>query len=206
MSAPGQFSPIARLLHWLMAVMILAMLLIGAGMVTAVSERYHTLVAIHKPLGIAILVLVGIRLLYRVLHPAPPLPDTLSRWQKAAAYASHALLYGLMLALPMIGWAMLSAEPYPIVLFGQLHLPPILAPDATVYAALRRLHAVLAYLLFATFLLHLGAALLHALILRDGVFASMAPGRKRLNRATMAVRQAGALPQTRASGANAAHD
>ena len=79
-----------------------------------------------------------------------------------------------MFALPLVGWAMLSAARYPIVLYGSLQLPPILPQDAALYAALRGAHTVLAYLLFLTFLAHLGAALTHALIFRDGVFQSMA--------------------------------
>lgn len=72
---------------------------------------------------------------------------------------------------------MLSAGGYPIVLYGPLHLPSILPQNATVYAALRGLHTVLAYLLFVTFLAHLAAALFHGLIRRDGVLESMASWR-----------------------------
>jgi cytochrome b561 len=92
---------------------------------------------------------------------------------KLGAEASHWLLYALMFAVPMVGWAMLSAADYPIQLVGTLHLPPILPHDRALYAILRPAHTVLAFLLFATFLAHLGAALTHALVFRDGVFRSM---------------------------------
>ena len=92
--------------------------------------------------------------------------------------ASHWLLYGLMLALPLVGWGMLSAAGYPIVLFGSLHLPPILPHSDSLYAFLRPLHTAFALALFATFLAHLGAALTHALVFRDGVFQSMASWRR----------------------------
>jgi len=173
--APG-FTLLSRGLHWLMAVLILAMLFIGVAMVTSLAD-YHRLVSLHKPLGILILALVVVRLVNRFLNPAPPLPAHMPGWQKRAAKASHVALYALMLAMPLIGWAMLSAAGYPIVLWGALHLPPILPHDAMVYAVLRQAHTVLAYLLFATILAHLAAALLHALIHRDGVFDSMAPWR-----------------------------
>lgn len=176
MSGAHRFSLLSRLLHWLMAILVLAMLFIGVGMVASLAD-YHRLVAIHKPLGVAILVLVAIRLINRLLSPPPPLPEHMPGWQRFAAKASHALLYVLMFVLPLVGWAMLSAASYPIVLIGSLHLPPILAHDAALYAVLREVHRVLAYLLFATFLAHLGAALLHALIYRDGVFGSMASWR-----------------------------
>jgi cytochrome b561 len=178
MTTPHErFSALSRLLHWLMAAMILAMLFIGIGMAASVSTRYELLVAIHRPLGIAILLLVIVRFVNRLKNPPPPLPDTVPPIQALAAKASHVVLYLLMFFMPLVGWAMLSAGGYPIVLYGPLRLPPILPPDITVYAGLRALHTGLAYLLFATFLAHLGAALLHGLIRRDGVFESMAPTR-----------------------------
>lgn len=180
MSAPREgFGTVARVLHWLMAALVLAMLFIGVGMVTTVSGRYALLVGIHKPLGIAILLLVLLRLGNRLRRPAPALPADMPGWQRLAAKGSHILLYALMAAMPLLGWAMLSAGAYPIVLYGPIHLPPIAPHDAPLYALLHGAHVVLAYLLFATFLTHLGAALFHALIRRDGVFASMAPWPRR---------------------------
>jgi cytochrome b561 len=162
-----------------MAAMVLTMLFIGVGMVSTVSGRYHGLIAIHRPLGIAVLVLVVIRLVNRLLHPGPPLPAHLNTLERFAAQASQVLLYALMIMMPLIGWAMLSAAGFPIVLAGAVHLPAILPHDPALYALLRRAHTLLAYTLFATFMAHLGAALVHALIYRDGVFTSMAPWRSR---------------------------
>lgn len=168
-----QFTGFSRLLHWLMAALILAMLFIGVGMVASFAD-YHWLVTLHKPLGIAILVLAAIRLINRLRHPAPPLPAAMPGWQRWAAHASHVLLYVLMFALPLVGWGMLSAARDPITLYGALHLPPILPHDVALYAVLRATHTILAVLLFLVFLAHLGAALMHAMIFRDGVFQSMA--------------------------------
>jgi cytochrome b561 len=170
MSRP--FPLLSRLLHWTMALLILAMLFIGVAMVSSLSE-YHRLVAIHRPLGILLLVLAAVRLINRLLSPPPPLPAAMPMLLKLGARATHWLLYALMFAVPMVGWAMLSAADYPIQLVGTLHLPPILPHDRALYAILRPAHTVLAFLLFATFLAHLGAALTHALVFRDGVFRSM---------------------------------
>jgi cytochrome b561 len=156
---------------------VLAMLLIGFGMVSTVSDRYHALIRIHRPLGIAVLVLVVIRLINRLRHPGPALPMHLSGLERFAAQASQWVLYALMILMPLVGWGMLSAQRYPIVLAGTVHLPPILPHDPALYAMLRQTHTLLAYALFATFIAHLGGALVHALIYRDGVFASMAPWR-----------------------------
>ncbi|QWP79287.1 cytochrome b [Lysobacter sp. K5869] len=163
----------ARVLHWLMALMILTMLFVGAGMVASVSERHAWLLALHKPLGIAILALAVLRLALRLWRRPPPLPRELSAAQRFAAQASHWLLYASMLAMPLIGWAMLSAGGYPIELGGGVRLPAIAPFDPSWFAALRWLHRTLAYALFGLVLLHLGAALHHGLIRRDGVLRSM---------------------------------
>ena len=173
MNGTQRFPFVSRALHWLMALLVLAMLFIGIAMVASVSD-YAKLVAVHQPLGAAILVLVAIRLVNRLVNPPPPLPDWMPPWQRFVAHASHWVLYALMFALPLVGWAMLSAADYPIALVGGFHLPAILSPDAKLYASLRNLHSALAYTLFAVVLLHLGAALMHALVYRDGVFQSMA--------------------------------
>src|SRR5437763_3620059 len=169
-----QFTALSRLLHWTMAAMVLTMLCIGVAMVASLAG-YHGLVPIHRPLGIAILILVVVRFVNRLLNPPPPFPATMSRSERLAATASELALYGLMFALPLVGWGMLSAARYPVVLFGSLHLPYILPHDVALFAALRKAHTVLAYLFFLTFLAHFGAILFHMLVLRDGFLKRMAP-------------------------------
>jgi len=169
---PEAFHPLARLLHWLMAMLILAMLFIGVSMVGDLSLRHPTLVELHKATGLALLVLVIVRIGLRLALPHPPLPRDLPALQRIAAGASHLLLYGLMLAMPLLGWAMLSAGGYP----RPLQLPAIAPHDLQLYAILRQAHGWAGYLLFATVLVHLGAALMHALVRRDGVLRSMWPG------------------------------
>lgn len=171
------FSPLARLLHWSMALMIIAMLFIGAGMVASVSQRHEWLLNLHKPLGIAILVLVVLRIIVRMSSRTPGLPADLPQWQVLAAKLSHYMLYALMLAMPLIGWAMISAAGDPVMLSSSLRLPSIVAADAGVFALLRQAHTWLAYLLFLTVLMHIAAALFHAWVRRDEVLASMLRGR-----------------------------
>lgn len=174
MSRPSFKLP-ARILHWLMAAMVLAMLYVGAGMVASLDLR-PTLLALHRPIGVTILVLVVVRLAYRLRNPPPSLPADLPRWQAHAATASHWLLYGLLFAMPLIGWSMLSAGAYPIVLWGGLQLPSIMPHSPTLYTILRTAHTWLAMLLFAAILLHIAAALFHAWVRRDGVFSAMTRG------------------------------
>jgi cytochrome b561 len=170
-----RFNPLQRTLHWLMAICILAMLFIGVGMASTVASDYLTLVNIHKPLGIAILVLALIRLVVRLRYGAPPLPLDLPEPMKLAAYLSHYALYALMIAMPLIGWAMLSAAEYPVVLWPGVWLPRILPLDPSLHTLLWNAHFYLAFLFFALIVMHLAAALFHGLIRRDGVFDSMAP-------------------------------
>ena len=157
-----------------MAAMVLTQLGIGVAMVASLAE-YYTLVSIHRPLGAGILVLVIVRFVVRQLSPLPPFPPTMSRLERRAAAATEYTMYGLMFALPLVGWSMLSAARNPIMLFGSVHLPFILPHDALLYAILRRTHTVLAYLLFLTILAHFGAILFHTLIVRDGMLLRMVP-------------------------------
>jgi cytochrome b561 len=170
-----RFTPLQRFLHWLMAVCILAMLFIGVGMASTVTPKYLALVSIHKPLGIAILVLALIRLLVRLRSGTPPLPADLPEPIKLAAHLSHYVLYILMIGMPLIGWGMLSAAAYPVVLYGGIHLPPILPQSDSLQALLWSAHYYLAFAFYAVILMHIAAALFHALIRRDGVFEAMAP-------------------------------
>jgi cytochrome b561 len=130
-------------------------------------------------LGILILILVVIRFVNRRLSSLPPFPPTMSSQERFVARTSEALLYTLLLVQPLVGWGMLSAARYPIVLFGSLHLFPILPHSVMLYAVLRRTHTFLAYLLFLAFLAHFGAVLFHTLIVRDGMLSRMAPWRAR---------------------------
>jgi cytochrome b561 len=156
-----------------MAVMLLAMLFIGVTMVASLGG-YHRLVAIHRPLGIMILILAVVRLVNRMFTTLPAFPPTMSSRERVLATASERLLYTLMLALPLVGWGMLSAGNYPITMFGPVHLPPIVPASPALYAFLRKTHTVLAYLLFLSFLAHLSAVLFHTLIVRDRLLDRMA--------------------------------
>ena len=170
-----RFTPLQRLLHWLMAICLLAMLFIGVGMVSTIMPKYLGLVSIHKSLGIAILVLALIRLAVRLRYGAPALPAGLPVPMKLAAQLSHYAFYLLMIGMPLIGWGMLSAAAYPVVVFGSVRLPSMLPQSDSLHALLWAAHFYLAFAFFALILLHVAAALFHALIRRDGVFEAMAP-------------------------------
>ena len=173
-----QFTTLMRLFHWLTAALVLTMLAIGLAMVASLAY-YHRLVSIHRPLGILILIVVVVRYINRHYSTLPPFPATMSPQERSVASASELFLYALLIVQPLVGWGMLSAARYPITLHGSIHLFPILPHNVMLYAALRRAHTALAYLLFVTFLAHIGAVLFHTWVLRDGTFSRMAPWRVR---------------------------
>lgn len=173
-NAPHHFGLFQRLLHWLMAACIIAMLFIGVGMVSTVAPTYLPLILIHKTLGVTLLVLAVIRLALRLHHGAPPLPEDLPPAIKLAARLSHLALYGFMIVMPLLGLGMLWAAAYPIVLYGGIQIPALLPQNDRAHTLLWNAHFYLGFAFFALVLLHLAAALFHALVRRDGVFGTIA--------------------------------
>lgn len=172
---PHRFTLPQRLLHWLMAACIIAMLFIGVGMVSTIKPKYLPLVSTHKTLGVVLLVLVLIRLALRLYYGAPPLPADLPGPMKLAAKLSHLALYGLMIVMPLLGLSMLWTADYPVVLYGGIQIPALLPQSDGLHTLLWNAHFYLGFAFFALVLLHLAAALFHALIRRDGVFETISP-------------------------------
>ncbi|WP_082459780.1 MULTISPECIES: cytochrome b [unclassified Mycobacterium] len=174
----ARFALPSRLLHWLMAPMVIAQLLTGVTMVAALSY-YPLLLAIHRPLGVLILVFAVVRLANRLTHRPPPFLATMGRAERRVATWSEYLLYALLLVQPLTGWAMLSAARFPVTLAGPLRLPGIAPHRIDVFAVLRECHGAFAFLLFLTFTAHMCAVLFHTLVLRDGLLDRMALWRAR---------------------------
>lgn len=170
----------AKLFHWLMAALILAQIALG---LTAASWRLSptklNLFFWHKSTGMLILALLALRLLWRLANRTPELPAGMPAWERAAARASHGLLYALMLALPITGWVVSSASNVPFRIFFLIPLPAIVAPDkavADLFALVHRgLFATLALVLVA----HIVAALRHHFVKRNTVLIRMLPWRTR---------------------------
>lgn len=161
-----------RVLHWVTAVLVFAVLLIGFAMVNALGS-YAALVGVHMTLGIAILAIVVARIVNRFTHRPPPLPNTVGPVERILVLGSEVSLYALLLVQPLVGWAMVSAAGRPVVVFGRWRLPGIAPFDADTYFVLRQTHSVLAYLLVLVIAAHVSAVLLHTLTLRDGMLSRM---------------------------------
>jgi cytochrome b561 len=178
MTAPARYPLRTRILHWLTAVLVFSMLLIGFAMVNSIGS-YASLRAVHMTLGIIVLVIVVLRAANRLTHRVPNMPDTVGWVEHKLVVGSELTLYALLLAQPLVGWAMVSATGKPVVIFGSLHLPRIAPFNADLYFILRQTHSLLAYLLVAVIAAHVSAVLLHTLTLRDGMLSRMAFAHRR---------------------------
>jgi cytochrome b561 len=161
-----------RILHWLTAILIFSALFIGFVMVNSVGS-YASLRVVHMTLGVVILAVVVIRAANRFTHRVPRLPETVGWVEHKLVVGSELALYTLMVAQPLVGWAMVSASGQPVIIFGSLRLPRIAPFDADLYFLLRQTHSVLAYTLVAVIAAHVSAVLLHTLTLRDGMLSRM---------------------------------
>ena len=175
--AAGTFSPLTRVLHWLMAAGILATFALGAyvaRMEVGLSNLW--LFGLHKTLGISLLALAAVRILWHALRPPPgPLPGP-PEWQMALARATHRALYVLMVAVPLSGWGYASATGLDVLIFNRFVLPPIAPVSEAWEARLLLLHETLTWTLLALVSLHVAGALKRGLISRDGTIARMIRG------------------------------
>ncbi len=168
----------ARLLHWLIAVLLLAQLVFGwwLGDIPRGTPARGYWVNLHKSTGLLLGLLIVLRLGWRLRHGAPAWPQAMPRWQRTLASASHHLLYLLMLLVPLAGYLASNFSKHGVKFFNVWVMPPWGADDKAIYGVLNQAHTVGAALLLALIVLHLLAALQHAWR-RDGVFARMWPSR-----------------------------
>jgi cytochrome b561 len=167
----GRYSTTAIVLHWTIAVLILGLLGVGNWMTSLdVSPTKIQVYTWHKWIGITVLMLVLVRIGWRLTHAPPPLPVSLPRWQLLASRASHAALYGLMLAMPITGWLQNSAAGFPLTWFGWFKVPALMSRDKSAFEFWQGTHEWLAWCLVALIAVHVAAAIKHAMA-RDGVFS-----------------------------------
>jgi cytochrome b561 len=179
-----RYDAVAIGLHWLIALGILALIAIGLTMthMDLGPMAKFRLYQLHKSIGITVLFAMVLRVLWRLIHRPPPLPDAMPPLERTAAEGAHAALYAFLFFLPLTGWALVSASPFniPTVLYGVIpwpHLPVLstLEDKAPVEHVLKLVHGYAAWLLIALVLVHAGAALRHHFILRDGILRRMLP-------------------------------
>jgi cytochrome b561 len=172
-----RYSLPAIVLHWLIALIIVGTFSLGLVMtdipgLTPAKLRYFSW---HKWAGVTVLGLAALRLLWRLAHRPPPLPPSTPAWQQGASHAVHALLYLLIIAVPLSGYAFSLAAGVPVKYFGLVDLPVLFGPDPVLKPVLRSVHYWLNMTMAAAVALHVAAALKHQFIDRDGLIDRMLP-------------------------------
>lgn len=177
-NATKRYNPVSIVLHWTLGIALIAMFSFGVYMTdlpfSPARLKYYNW---HKWAGISILALSVLRLLWRVTHPAPPLPSkilqSMPSWQIKAHHATHIALYSLFFIVPLVGWAYSSAAGFPVVLFGLVQLPDFVSADKALAELIKPWHEITAVSLAVLVLLHVAAALKHQFVDRDGLLKRM---------------------------------
>ena len=173
------YGAIAVLLHWFMAILIIALAGLGLYMVALPDVGFDTkkitLILYHKEFGLLAFVLVVVRLAWRLINMIPQLVAHLPDWQKISARFVHLSFYALMFALPITGWLMSSAAGIPVSFFGLFTLPDFVPYDDYLFQRFIEIHRWLGYgLIFFTFV-HVSAALRHHFVFKDDSLRRMLP-------------------------------
>lgn len=175
-SSPARYTSTAIALHWLMAALILGTFAVGIYMHDLpLSPTKLKIYSWHKWAGVTAFLLALVRLAWRATHRPPAFPATMAAWQQRAAHAGHALLYLLMLAIPLTGWLMSSAKGFQTVWFGVLPIPDLLGKDKALGDALHEVHETLNLAMMALVAGHAAVAFKHHFVDRDDILRRMRP-------------------------------
>lgn len=175
MTSPS-YTPVAITLHWLFVLIFLVMFPLGYIMADMdLSPQKLALISWHKSIGVTALTLAVIRLAWRLFNRPPPLPADLPRWQVGLSHLVHWLIYAVVFAIPLTGWAMSSAAGVVVRPFGLFTLPNFVPKDKALMHTFHDVHMWLGFVLLALIAVHVGAALYHYFIRRDGVLTRMLP-------------------------------
>lgn len=170
------YHPIAKALHWFMALAIFGLLALGFVMhdmpLSPDKLQYYSW---HKWAGVSIFVLVWVRLAWRLISPPPPYASSMPRHVQLLAHVGHLALYALMVVIPLSGWLMSSAKGVQTVWFGVLPIPDLLSRDKELGHLLEEIHSLLNWSLMVLIAGHVGAALKHHFIDRDDTLTRMLP-------------------------------
>ena len=182
----ARWGAVSQSFHWLIVLLILGVAIVGLTMGELPrTPQYFWVYTAHKSMGITILVLMVLRLSWRLYAGTPaPVPGT-PKWQAAVASLTHWALYGIALAMPLSGWLYDSASGLrPFRFFGLFDMPKLVAPDEPLADAAHDAHELLFWVLVVLVVAHVGAALYHHLFLRDATLSRMLPQRRRSSPAT----------------------
>lgn len=171
-----RYGIISQLFHWVMALLIIGLLILGLYMVRLPLNAWKLkLYGLHKEWGVLVLMMVFLRLLWRWTQISPVYPDHMSAWQKLAAKSVHIAFYLILFALPISGWMLSSASGLPVSFFGLFVLPDLVNPSQALRELFAQVHEWIGYGLIAAIGAHVGAALQHHFIHKDDILRRMLP-------------------------------
>ena len=175
-----RYGAVAQALHWLIALGMIGMAGLGLYMVDLPPLERYELTQLHKSVGLVLLLLIALRLVWRAVNPVPPVPGTLTVYQRVLAHATHVGLYASLIVFPVSGWLMVSASNLPIgEIFGLAPIPDLLATDERIEQIAETVHWAMLYILAALLALHVFGAIFHHAVLKDDVLRRMLPGTAR---------------------------
>lgn len=177
-----RYTPVAVALHWLIALLVVGLWIVGATMEDYPDSIKWTAYGLHKATGILVLTLTLVRLAWRATHRPPALPKSLPKWQKTASALTHYGLYALLVLMPLSGWAFSSAAGYPVSVYGLFTLPNLVEKDKELTEFFYETHELLANGLLLFVAVHTVAALVHHYYHKDNVLRRMLPARWSRNR------------------------
>jgi cytochrome b561 len=167
----------ARILHWVMAILIVSMIPLGFVIANdwggALQDQLYDL---HRSVGALIIPLVLLRLIWRWKHPPASLPGDIPKIQRFAAHATHWCLYALLIAQPISGWIATSAYRAPVTVLGWFELPPIWPENRPFSEQMFAIHGLLGTVIAGLVSAHIAAALFHHFGRRDGILLRMISG------------------------------
>ncbi len=167
----------ARLIHWVMALLVLCMIPVGFLMVREGLDRsfQNFLFISHKNIGVVLLILITVRLIYRWRNPPELEPVALPKAQEFAAHATHIGLYALLVIMPLAGYVRVRAGGFPIEALDAMGIPALVPRSEALAEFAKAVHFYGAYAIAALVALHIAGAAFHGLVRRDGIFSRMWP-------------------------------
>ena len=174
------YDPVARALHWLVAVLAVIVVALGWAIPGAPRETdsRELLLLLHRSLGVSILGLMVFRVVWRLRHPPPPLPQDFPRIEALAAHADHALLYVLFLVMPLSGYVNAAAAGHSVSFFGIVAIPPLIPESPGLAQVAVAVHLTGQFLIYGLVAVHVAAALMHAIVRRNGILERLLPSRR----------------------------
>jgi cytochrome b561 len=171
------YTATARVLHWITAILVLAQIVLGILIANKWTGPWQDqLYDLHKSNGAVLIPIILIRILYRWGHPPPPLPADIPAIQQFAAYTTHYLLYGLVVAQVFLGWIATDSYPAPVPIYGLFNLPSIWPENRALSEQLLAIHKVVGISIAVVAAMHIGAALFHHFLRKDRVLMRMISG------------------------------